>query len=301
MAVGRDDDMNRQSLTNPLVLVELFVVVNLAFLALDIYVAHSINQFAHWAEWIPFVFSLVSPVVLAVGLMMGGVANVASPAERHDAGHPTRARSAVLGRRITLAVGVCSVLVGVAGMLLHLESQFFARATLKNLVYTAPFVAPLAYTGLGFLLIMSRMVRSDTAQWAGWVVFLAWGGFVGNFVLALADHAQNGFFYTAEWIPVFASAAAVGALVPPLLVQIDRTYLRMCLGVMAAQVIVGVIGFALHVMSNLERPGGSLYEQFLYGAPVFAPLLMPNLAILAALGLWALSRHPTQVAAARSA
>ena len=35
-------------------------------------------------------------------------------------------------------------------MLLHLHSRFFVELTLHSLVYTAPFVAPLAFTGLGF-------------------------------------------------------------------------------------------------------------------------------------------------------
>ena len=39
---------------------EYFVLFNISFLAIDIYVAHSINAFAHWAEWIPFYFSVVS-------------------------------------------------------------------------------------------------------------------------------------------------------------------------------------------------------------------------------------------------
>src|SRR4051794_27819797 len=54
----------RQALSKPAVVVELFIAANLAFLAVDIYVAHSTNQFAHWAEWIPFGFSLASPVLL---------------------------------------------------------------------------------------------------------------------------------------------------------------------------------------------------------------------------------------------
>ncbi len=32
-------------------------------------------------------------------------------------------------------------------------------------------------------------------------------------------------------------------------------------------------------------------ENFLYGAPIFTPLLFPNLAILAVLGIWVLARR----------
>ena len=51
-------------------IVELFALANLAFLALDIYVAHSMNAFRHAAEWIPFVFSLAASVALFVGLAL---------------------------------------------------------------------------------------------------------------------------------------------------------------------------------------------------------------------------------------
>ena len=117
-----------------------------------------------------------------------------------------------LARGIGLAVGWGSIAVGIAGLLWHLSGDFFQEQTLKNLVYTAPFAAPLAYTGLGLLLILDRMVDARSLEWSRWVILLAAGGFVGNFVLSLADHAQNGFFYPSEWIGVVA--AAVGLRVP---------------------------------------------------------------------------------------
>jgi hypothetical protein len=86
-----------------------------------------------------------------------------------------------------MIVGWTSLGVGIAGMLFHLQSHFFDEQTIHNLVYTTPFVAPLAYAGLGLLLILDRMVDSDSIEWAQWIVFLALGGFVGNFILSLAD------------------------------------------------------------------------------------------------------------------
>ncbi len=90
--------------------------------------------------------------------------------------------------------GWVSVFIGVVGLVLHLKSQFFQEWTLASLVYTAPFAAPLAYTGIGLLLILNRSVDADSREWAEWVVFLALGGFVGNFIFSVTDHAQNGFF-----------------------------------------------------------------------------------------------------------
>ena len=263
--------------------VELFIVANLCFLALDVYIAHSSNGFAHWAEWIPVTFSIAGPTML-VAVWIG------SKIVRSPAGSGWTPTAHAFGRQIGLAVGWGSVLVGVSGMLFHLNSQFFAEQTLKNLVYAAPFAAPLAYSGLGLLLLLDRMVESESVEWARWVLVLSLGGFAGNFVLSLADHAQNGFFDPREWIPVIASAFAVGfLLVAASLCYNNRTFLRLCLWLMALQAAVGTLGAYYHSGATLAGPMDTLWENVLYGPPVFAPLLFPNLAALAAIGLWALS------------
>lgn len=256
-------------LRTPWGLVELFVLGNLAFLAADVYVAHSVNAFERPEEWIPVVFSLAAPVLLLF------VAVLSRPAPR-------------TARALAFLVGWSSLIVGIAGMLFHLQSHFFEEQTIRNLVYTAPFVAPLAYAGLGLLLILDRMVERESLEWAQWIVFMALGGFVGNFVLSLADHAQNGFFNRMEWVPVGASALAIGFLLV-VVVQPSHAVLRKATWwLLALQVLVGVGGSAYHLRANMRATAASLWDRFVYGAPIFAPLLFANLAILAAIGLWAM-------------
>lgn len=255
-------------------LVEAFVWANLAFLAVDVYVAHSYNEFAEWPEWVPVFFSAGAPVLAGLGM---GAARLAGR---------TRAASYWIG----VAVAVLSLGVGIAGMVLHLESSFFVRATLENLVYTAPFAAPLAYAGLGLLLLADRLITDDDVEWGRWIVFLALGGFVGNFALSLADHAQNGFFDTREWIPVISSAAAVGCLLAVVIWPYDALLRRVTAVVLLAQVVVGVVGAWLHLTTSLSGTMETLWERAVYGAPVFAPLLFPDLAVLAWLGMRALQR-----------
>ena len=252
---------------------ELFVLVNLAFLGPDIYLAHSTNSFRHRAEYVPLYFSLAAPAVLLVALV-------------------ARARSAErTWRLLGHVVGGAAVVVGVAGLIWHLGSRFFEERTLESLVYTAPFAAPLAYTGIGLLLIMNRMVEPESADWPRWVLLLALGGFVGNFIFSLADHAQNGFFYAAEWIPVAASAFAVSFLLVPFLTAVGRGYVTACALVLFAQVAVGLLGFYYHNAANLEGPAPGLFDNLVYGAPPLAPLLFPNLVLLALIGLWELRRQ----------
>jgi len=184
--------------------------------------------------------------------------------------------------------GWTSVGIGVTGLVLHLQSQFFQQWTLASLVYTAPFAAPLAYTGIGLLLILNRSVDAAAREWSEWVVFLALGGFAGNFIFSVTDHAQNGFFRTVEWVPVAAAALAVGFLTVPLMVRTGRGFYQLCLGQLALQGAVGFAGFALHLRADLNGVGQNLFEKVVHGAPVFAPLLFPNLAVLGAIGIWSL-------------
>lgn len=257
------------SLSRPFLL-EVFVLSNLAFLILDVYLAHSFNDFAHWAEWIPVYFAGTATIALAIAV-------VQEDPRRTDQ-----------SRWIGSVVGWAAIAVGMAGLVWHLEGWFFESVTLRSLVYSAPFVAPLSFAGLGCLLLLNRMEDPATLAWGQWVVFLAWGGFGGNFALSLIDHAQNAFFYWTEWIPVVVSALAVGHLGAVVLRLPTRRVLLMGYGVMGLQVATGVLGLALHLapLWTAQAAQTSLWNALRYGPPVFAPLLFVDLAALATLGLW---------------
>ncbi|MGA9671570.1 MAG: hypothetical protein WBQ94_20335 [Terracidiphilus sp.] len=259
---------------DPQLWVELFVTANLAILAADIYIAHSVNHFQKAAEYIPLFFSIGAPLLLGVVIAMRWIWRLRAP-----------------WQDIGLLVGWLSILVGLAGVLYHLESRFFLDRTLQSLTYAAPFAAPLAYAGIGFLLLVNRMVPPRSVEWARWVTFLALGGFFGNLVLSLTDHASNGFFAKTEWIPVISSAFASGFLIVPLVLPVTRRFLDVCLVVMAVQALVGVLGFWFHLQANLLEPGSNLFDKLVNGAPPMAPLLFPNLVGLAFIGLWALIPH----------
>ena len=250
---------------------EVFIVCNLAFLGADILIAHQANAFARREEWLPIAFSAVAPILLAPTLISPGY----------------RARS----RGLSLVVGAGAVLLGVLGMLLHLRSAFFERQTLHDLVYAAPFVAPLSYVGVGLLLLLNHLEPVDTHPWARWVVFLALGGFVGNLGLSLLDHAQNGFFVKSEWLSVVGAAFGTSFLLCVVVWPHDTRLRRVCAWVMLGETLLGVLGFGFHLHADVyTRPGATFQERLVYGAPAFAPLLFSNLALLAGLGLWSLWR-----------
>ena len=250
--------------------IEAFVLANFAGLVGDIFLAHSQNRFRHRSEYIPFVFALIATLVLASAV-------------------PRRRRAPRLWRHAGYAIAWASIGVGLAGVVLHLDSRFFYERTLRSLTYAAPFAAPLAYTGLGLLLIANRMVIAESREWAQWMLFLALGGSAGNFIFSLADHAQNGFFNPIEWIPVVASAVAIGFLLVPFLSDVTVPYLKLCAVILIGQALVGVIGFGLHAESVWRQAGGTLFERVLSGAPPMAPLLFPNLSLLGLIALWRLA------------
>ena len=253
-------------------LIEIFVTANLAFLALDVYVAHLANDFEHPTEWIPVAFSILGSLVLLPGAI------------RRKLDDPW----AYWGG---LAVGFAAILVGVAGLVFHLRSAFFAAPSLKNLVYTAPFIAPLSYAGLGMLLMLNRLERGHDSEHALWITILALGGFIGNFGLSLADHAVNGFFRVEEWIPVCAAALASSLLFMVCVVSHDKLLIRTAAVVMVAQVAVGLLGFFFHVQTLPEEPWLHL-DAVTHRAPPFAPMLFADLAVLALIGLHGLACQP---------
>jgi hypothetical protein len=254
----------------PGLLLEIFVLLNLGFLTFDIYLAHSVNGFRQRAEYIPLYFSALAPVFIL-------------------AGRALQARMPWVSKAVGHVVGWSAILIGLTGVVLHLDSSFFYERTIRSLTYSAPFAAPLAYTGLGFLLLLNRLQEPNSEEWARWVLFMTLGGFIGNFVFSLIDHAGNGFFNRWEWVPVVASAIAVGFLVTLLLVRVSKGFLALCAAVLLLEAAAGVWGFVLHAQRNLAGPSIHAFDNFIYGAPPLAPLLFPNLVALGLLGLWRLS------------
>ena len=58
------------------------------------------------------------------------------------------------------------------------------------------------------------------------------------------------------------------------------------MAVLALQVVIGIVGFYFHLVADINGLSSSLFENFIHGAPLFAPLLFVDLVLLATIGLW---------------
>jgi hypothetical protein len=137
---------------------------------------------------------------------------------------------------------------------------------------------------------MNRMIADKETERAQWVIFFAFGGFVGNFIFSLAGHAQNEFLHRTEWIPVISSAVAVGFLIVPLSMKAERGCLSLCGLILLVQMAIGALGFGVQALAGWNKTGEKLFQRIVHGPPMFAPTLFCDLAGLALIGLWVLGR-----------
>jgi hypothetical protein len=70
----------------------------------------------------------------------------------------------------------------------------------------------------------------------------------------------------------------------------NRAFRWLCGLIMLMQTAVGMLGFGFHALADWRGPGDHLFLRIVHGAPIFAPTLFCDLAVLAGIGLWALGR-----------
>ena len=163
-----------------------------------------------------------------------------------------------------------AILIGLTGVIAApRQPRSSMSARIQSLTYSAPFVAPLAYTRPGISagdephgrLAVERSGRQ-------WVLLFTLGGFVGNFVLTLSDHAANGFFYRTgvgggggERACGWFSGDAVTDC------RCHAGSSSLCAGVLVAGMRSGGWGFLLHAERNLHGPSIHVLTNLVWGGP----------------------------------
>jgi hypothetical protein len=262
----------------------LMAAINLIFLGIDIYLAHSISPTITPNEWIPIIFGPIAGVLL---LVAGLIALRNRPV------------ATVLATIVLLA----SIVVGLLGDYFHIMRAILPnapvgeRVTVDLLVWAPPLLGPLMFALVGLLGISAAWIEDPPDS--GILIllggrrlllpysktrayfFMIGMGCLATVISSVLDHARTHFANPWLWLPtaagVFATvvAVALGVLEKP-----RRSDLIVYSVAMVLLLLVGAIGALLHVNTNLIADGTIVGERFIRGAPFLAPLLFANMGML---------------------
>lgn len=269
----------------------LMVALNLAFLGLDIWLAHDLNGTIRTNEWIPIIFGPVAAVLLLVA----GVISL------------RRRTTAIL---LAMAVLAVSLVIGLVGAYFHLDRaippsglQDQAGYTLRLLVFAPPIVGPLTFSLVAVLGLIAavhedppnsgRMVIPGLFSWKvpfnKTQQYLIWIGLgiLATLISSVLDHGRANFEDARVWIPtVIGIFAAIAAITLGLIDKPSRGDYAIYVLSMVALILVGVIGFVFHVQVDLGTGGAIVLERFMRGAPFLAPMLFADMGALGLVALW---------------
>ncbi len=265
-------------------LVLVMMAVNLFFLSVDIYLAHSISGTIVPNEWIPIIFGLLGAILLvAAGLIA--------------------LRNRPLATVIATLTLLVSIAVGLLGAYFHWlrgtlpTGPVGERVTLDLLVWAPPIFGPLMYSFVGIFGLSAAWIEEPPDSG----ILLLLGGqrlqlpysktrayffIIGMAALATVlssalDHARLNFADPWLWVPTLIGAfGAVAAVVVGALNRPKRADLIIYIIAMLLLIAVGVIGAVLHIFGNLTSQGTVVIERFIRGAPFLAPLLFANVGTL---------------------
>jgi hypothetical protein len=262
----------------------LMLALNELLLGLETYVAHLISGTIVPFEWIPIIFGPVAAVLL---ILAGILAQ----------------RNRPLATGIANVVFIASIIVGLLGAYFHAVRAIrpYAvpgeRVSVSLLVWAPPVLGPFTFALIGILGISASWIEDppDSGTLLFWrgkrlslpysksraYFYLVGMGSLATVISSVLDHARTDFSNPWLWVPtavgVFATTVAVvvGALDTPSRADILAYFVAMLL-----MILVGVVGFVLHIGEDLTAQGGIVLERFLRGAPPLAPLLFADIGLL---------------------
>ncbi len=267
----------------------LLAAFNQLFIALDIYLAHSINGTLKPNEWIPIVY--------------GGAAGIALLAAGAIALH-NRPRAT----RLANLVFVVGIAVGLLGAWFHLnrtvllDSGLVSLEAVSTLIWAPPVIGPLFFILISILgisaawaeapadsgrlrLFGERYVQMPYSKTRAYMLITAIF-ILATLISSVLDHARIRFDNVWVWLPVaaalfgFTTSLFLGIFQKPNAGDIVVHAVAMLL-----IILVGIIGFILHTESSLTASGAIVAERFLRGSPLLAPLLFCNVGLMGLLAL----------------
>lgn len=267
----------------------LMAATNEFFLAVDIYLAHSISGTITSREWIPIIFGPLA----ALALILAGLLALRR-----------RETAAVIASVVFLA----SIAVGLLGAYFHFVRGILPsappgeRVSVDLLIWGPPILGPLTFSLVGLWglsaawvedpaesgvlrLIAGRRIHLPYSKTRAYVLMVGLG-ILATLVSSVLDHARTPFTNPWLWAPTLAGAFAtvvavgLGAADKP-----TRTDLATYVGAMILLIAVGIVGALLHIRVDLTAQSIFVPERFIRGAPFLAPLLFADMGTLGLIAL----------------
>lgn len=265
----------------------ILVAFNEIMVGLESYLAHLISGGIKPMESIPVIFGPTAGVILLIAIYLR---------LRHNA--------IPLATLIIIGVAAASIGVGVLGSAFHWQRDLAptslpgSRLRWNWLIYGPPALAPLAFAGIGIMTIICAL--EDTFPETGklelpgvfkfktplkktnqlfWLVTL---GLLAATLSSFMDHGRTDFENIFVWTPVvFGIFGTVVTLLMSLYEKRNNSDYFVFFWTMILMIVVGVLGFGLHVDTNLaEGTGEIVKDRFIRGAPPLAPMLFANMGLL---------------------
>ncbi|WP_088225540.1 hypothetical protein [Desulfosporosinus sp. FKB] len=237
--------------------------MNFLLTGVDVFIAHSQNNFFRW-ELIPLIYTPLAVLAILAQLIFGSNTGV---------------------KRVFQGVMWLGVAVGVLGTFFHLSGNAtFSRESLfRLLVEGSPVAAPIAFAGISSYALVSERYRG-TARRSKLLMLVALG-FLGAVVAAFLDHARLAFIPVYTLIPIVSGSLATIACFYTAFCQVNTTETYLYLSIVTLNLLVGLLGFGFHVWGDLAGTQSIVWARIMYRNPLLGPLLFSNLAFLGGLSL----------------
>jgi len=267
----------------------LIAAVNEILLGLETYIAHLISGTIVPYEWIPILFGPIAGVIL---LIAGLIAMRNRP-------HATV---------LATIVFISSIAVGLLGAYFHLRRAMIPYAvpgeqlSVPLLVWAPPILGPFTFALVGLLgisaawiedpvdsgrllLLGGRRVQLPYSKTRAYF-FLVGLGALATVISSVLDHARTDFSNPWLWFPtaigVFATIVAIGLGFTDKPVRADFFIYAVA---MLSMLLAGVVGTGLHIAQDLTAQGNIVFERFIRGAPLLAPLLFADIGTIGLIAL----------------
>ena len=258
--------------------------INLIFLGIDIFLAHSISGTIVPREWIPIIFGPIAGGLL----LLAGILAI---------------RNRELATIIATVIFILSIMVGLLGAYFHFirailpTAPIGERITVSLLIWAPPVLGPLTFSLVGLLglsaawreeptdsgtldLYRDRRIHLPYNKTRAYLFLVAFGS-LATVISSVLDHARVQFENPWLWFPtVIGVFATMAAFVLASLDNPSKGDIITFIVAMLGMILVGIVGALLHVQENLTAGSVIVAERFIRGTPFLAPLLFANMGTL---------------------